>query len=195
MATPIGHSLAGIAIGTAFVVPGQRHRRALIVVALFLANVPDLDRGPGILVGKPALYHQGIVHSLGFAFVASLVLGAFSTLARVSSSKFSFLLAFLAYTSHLVLDLFGPDSRPPYRIPIFWPFCGLYFRSSIPLLLGVHHVASTNASVAEWVSGVFDWYNLRAVSRELLLIIPLIILGEWYNRSKRYIEPASPGLD
>lgn len=84
------------------------------------------------------------------------------------------------------MDLFGPDGRLPYGIPILWPFSELTVLSSqpLPLLMGVRHIFSTDASPAEWIRGIIDWYNIRAIFREVMLIVPIIILGEWFNRSR-----------
>ena len=83
-----------------------------------MANAPDLDFLPGILIGQPALYHQGLTHSLGFAVMASLgIAGIFSFKKKMFSVVFK--VCFLSYASHLVIDIFGPDGRLPYGVPLF----------------------------------------------------------------------------
>jgi len=47
--------------------PSAGARVGLILPSAFMAVAPDLDFIPGIIVGKPTLYQQGLSHSLGFA--------------------------------------------------------------------------------------------------------------------------------
>ena len=82
VATPIGHMLAGYAAQG--IAPGPHLRRApMLLLAVTMANAPDLDFVPGLVVGAPALYHQGVTHSLALgltvAFVAAIVLRRLGT--------------------------------------------------------------------------------------------------------------------
>src|SRR5688572_10631819 len=165
MATPIGHSLAGL-VGVA--AAPSRHVPPLLLLAVVMANAPDLDFIPGLVVGRPALYHQGATHSLGGAAIASLagalVLGRFGV-----PFGAAFRVAVIAYSSHLALDLVGPDRRPPYGIPLFWPLSDAHFISPVPLLPGVHHAARTDTSTGDWLRGVLAARNLRAIALEVAL--------------------------
>src|SRR5437660_9709228 len=134
MATPVGHSLAGYAIYR-FLVPGEDRRSALLLVAVVTANAPDLDFVPGIIAGAPAMYHQGVSHSLAFAAAAGVIGAVMLRAAAGTVARIVFLLGFLCYSSDLVLDLFGPATRPPYGIPLFWPLTDHTFLSPVPLLL------------------------------------------------------------
>ena len=78
MATPIGHALVGFAVYKT--VSGPEDRRsgrgrtvALTLLAMIFAIGPDLDFVPGVFQGRPALYHQGLSHSVGFAVLAGAV--------------------------------------------------------------------------------------------------------------------------
>jgi len=78
MPLPIGHALAGVVLQQ--VRPGffftNRWRDALFF--MLLANLPDADFLPGLLCGRPNLYHHGAFHSLGAALgVAALGAGFF----------------------------------------------------------------------------------------------------------------------
>jgi len=176
MATPVGHSLIGYAIYH-FLVPREDHQPALLLVAVVTANAPDLDFVPGILAGAPAMYHQGVSHSLAFAAVAG-VTGAMMLRAVAGTvARLGFLLCFLCYASHLVLDMFGPDARPPYGIPLFWPLTDHTFLSPVPLLLGVHHASRTSASTGEWVNAVLTLHNVAALGLETVLVLPFVLLA------------------
>jgi inner membrane protein len=175
MATPVGHSLAGYAIYR-LLVPGEQRRSALLLVAVVMANAPDLDFVPGILVGAPAMYHQGVSHSFAFAAAAG-VMGAVLLRAMAGRvAQMGFFLAFLCYSSHLVLDLFGRDARPPYGIPLFWPLTDHTFLSPVPLFLGVHHASRASSSTSEWVNSILTLRNVAALGVEIVLILPLVLL-------------------
>ncbi|HWP91069.1 MAG TPA: metal-dependent hydrolase [Thermodesulfobacteriota bacterium] len=184
MATPIGHSLAGLAVYGLLSPRNSRIQLSLILLCVFMANIPDFDFLPGILKGKPALYHQGITHSIGFALTVSLVA---TVVYRAISKRWSFssvfILCFFSYLSHLIIDFFSPDAeRPPFGIPIFWPFSDDYFVSPVSVFLGVRHASATHASTVEWIRGIVDSHNLVAIALEVILIIPLILFGRLYRK-------------
>jgi inner membrane protein len=155
-------------LGT-FGIKGRGLPRGPLLLATFLALAPDLDFLPGLVVGRPALYHHGISHSLGFALAAAV---AAALLVRFEgwSRREVFLLALLAYCSHLALDLVGPDGRAPYGIPLLWPLSEAYLHSPLTLLLGVKHAPETDSSVGEWLAGIFQWINLLAILLEIALV-------------------------
>jgi inner membrane protein len=155
MATPFGHSLAGWAAYNVLRPEKEHDPLRLVLLSVFMANAPDMDFLPGLLARRPALFHQGITHSVGIALVASL--GA-AWLFRVRGAQFYrvFNLCFISYLSHLLIDFFGPDKRLPYGIPVFWPVSQEYAISRVPFFWGVHHAGVTSASTLEWISGIFD---------------------------------------
>jgi membrane-bound metal-dependent hydrolase YbcI (DUF457 family) len=180
MATPLGHALAGYAIYS-FARGAQRHDDLRLMIAcVFMAIAPDLDLLPGLLMGTPAQYHQGITHTLGLALPLSFGVAAISGI-RGRSFLMVFSCCVLAYLSHLVLDLLNPDTRPPYGIQLFWPISGEYFISPVPILLGVRHATSPATSIQAWVQRMLHVHNLAAIAWEALLIVPFILLGQWYR--------------
>lgn len=187
MATPIGHAVAGYAVYSFAKAASASRRKGLLIVCAIAAMAPDLDVLPGLVMGTPARYHQGITHSLGFALPVSLGIAA---LLRTRGWSFSqvFALVFISYTSHLVIDLFGPDGRPPYGIPLFWPVSGAHFISPLQVLPGVHHAASTDTPTSDWVRAVFSLYNLGAIAIEVLLVLPFAYLGRLLRRRKLTLQ-------
>jgi inner membrane protein len=178
LATPVGHILAGYAIYGFTKEPKAKEQMGLAFLAVFAAIAPDLDLLPGLLVGKPALYHGGISHSLGFALMVSLGAAGIMKL-RGKAFLPVFSLSFLAYSSHLLLDWLGPDGRWPFGIPVFWPISSETFLSPAPVFLGVHHAGTTEASIGDWLQGVFSLHNVVAVTLEAALITPLVFLFRW----------------
>jgi inner membrane protein len=184
MATPIGHAVAGYAIYS--ISPHGAHGRGswrLALLCIFMAVAPDLDVLPGLLQGKPVLFHGGITHSLGTGLVLSLLVAGICRFSgRTVVSVFSLCLA--AYASHLLLDFVGPDGREPYGIPLFWPISVETFLSPVPLLPGMRHVDNTLASNADFVRGVLNPYNMAAILLEIAVGGGIVILGRILRNTK-----------
>ncbi|HXG02310.1 MAG TPA: metal-dependent hydrolase [Candidatus Binatia bacterium] len=191
MATPIGHALAGYAV--LGLVPAGPDRVATVVVAVALANVPDLDFLPGLLVGTPALYHQGISHSLGAAAVVGLLTALGLRRLDLPFGRV-WAVSVLAYASHLALDALGPDARPPYGQPLLWPLTDARFASPLTLLPGVQHAAETSASTLAWIRGILHPANLFAIAVEVLVLSPFAY-GAWRRRQARRPARRAAGHD
>jgi len=116
---PFGHSLAGYIVSAYKSKTFRLNNVKILALYVFIANAPDLDFIPGILIGKPNWFHHGISHGLGAGLIFSflLVLGLKCT--RVKSQKNNFVLYFSLYCSHLFLDYMSIDGRPPVGIPLF----------------------------------------------------------------------------
>ena len=181
MATPIGHAIAGFAISGVSRPQTRKEKIALALVCMFAATAPDLDVIPGLLLGTPARFHGGISHSLGFAVALSLAIaGAYRLVGK--PSREIFLLALAAYISHLALDMLGPDARPPYGVPLFWPLSGQTFISPVSILLGVRHAASASTGTLEWIGNLLSLRNVAAIAVETLIMLPLVIVTKMRGR-------------
>jgi len=180
VATPIGHALAGYAVSRFGAAGGAPADRVFLLACVALALAPDLDFVPGILNGKPPLYHQGITHSLTIAAAVSLATAL--VLRRATLRAWGVL--FAAYASHLLIDLFGPDDRAPLGIPLFWPLGDAHYLSPLKLFMGVHHAASTTTSTERWLAALADWSNLAAVGIEIALLAPFALLARALYRRR-----------
>jgi inner membrane protein len=182
MPTPIGHAIAGLVVN-------KLTRKSTVdlseaALCIFMANAPDLDWIPGILTGRPALYHQGISHSFGISILGSLlVAAAFHLTGR--SFKRAFLIGLLAYSSHLLLDFFGLDSREPIGIPLLWPLLDQTFNSPIALFLNVQHVPSDQSTVQDLINGLLSWHNLLTIVVEVAVVGPFLLLANRFSRPKK----------
>src|SRR5262245_59127973 len=183
MASPLGHALAGLAIGR---IPDSEHAGSahwLVPACALLAIAPDLDFVPGWIAGQPALYHQGVSHSF---FVGALTAAAAALLiARGSGVWRCFAWLFAAYVSHLAIDWLAGDTRPPIGMPLFWPFSDATFISPVPILPGISHSPHGVEGRAAWLASLLDGYNLRALGVELLVCAPLLAVVEWRRRRAR----------
>src|SRR5206468_12289176 len=125
--------------------------------------------------------------SVGSALLISLLAALVLQINKVSVKK-GFLVCFFAYLSHLVLDLFGPDERPPYGIPLLWPISSKYFISPVSIFLGVHHAGTSSTSTLEWIRAIFHPYNLGAIAAEILLATLLVLLA---RKLAKHVKPKS----
>jgi inner membrane protein len=180
MATPLGHALAGYTVYSFARGKDGRHDLRLLLLCVFVAMTPDLDFIPGLLTGTPARYHQGVTHSLAFALLASLSAAGIAGL-RSGAYLSIFSYSGLAYLSHLVLDILGADTRPPFGIPLLWPFSDQHVISPVPVLIGVRHATSTGTSIYEWAERLIHLHNLAAVVWEALFVVPFFLLGRWHR--------------
>lgn len=175
MASPLGHALAGYAIGR-----GANAGRAadvrLLAVCAALAVAPDLDFLPGVLAGRPAAYHQGISHSLTLAIAVGAIAAAALAGTRAGFPRL-WLICSAAYASHLAIDLVGQDARAPFGIPLFWPISSETWLSPVTLLPGIAHASSSEVTNAEWLRSIFTLHNARALLLELALACPLLAIA------------------
>lgn len=189
--TPLGHSLGGYAVyNFSSVASTNNNRVKLAFLCIFMANSPDLDFLPGILIGRPALYHHQTTHSLGFALIASLVISAFFSI-RTKPFSQVFSLCFISYLSHIVIDLFESSGHLGHRggMPLFWLVSTDKFSSPTTLYLAFHYERLASASIIEWIKSMFDLYNFSAIMHEVVLILPFIFLGQLYRRRYRREQP------
>lgn len=165
MPTPIGHSIASAILNDSKIfVPSQSLWRS-ILVAVVLGNLADIDFLPGILLGNPNQFHHGISHSLGAALVVGLIFAVYYWL---RSHRFfaPFFFATILYASHIVLDSFSVDTRPPFGVPMFWPLSAEYTISPILIFSDVHRHSST----ANFLQSLFVTHNARTVLQEIVIL-------------------------
>jgi membrane-bound metal-dependent hydrolase YbcI (DUF457 family) len=165
MPTPVGHTLAGLAIWAV----GDRSKplkdllnarslgwAGLCVVA---SNIPDADfisiTSSGLTFsGK---FHHGISHSIGFAVGLGALVWVWAKIRKSEFAARAAMLTTYCYTLHIFMDLFNIDSYPVNGtgLPALWPFMNRYF--TVPIFPG--------ASRAE----IFSVYNLVTVGLEVLI--------------------------
>jgi inner membrane protein len=171
MATPIGHLLAGAAIGTALS-RGNNVLRTAAIGAL-AAVAADFDFLPGLMLGDLSRFHHQESHSILFALFAALLA---LLVAKEDRLRWAVLVG-LAYASHLALDLLTFDDSPPHGIPIFWPWSTAVFQSPVTLLPNV-----------PWGGGlVLSAHNVNLLIRELGFLGPLFLGALLYARRRRRV--------
>jgi membrane-bound metal-dependent hydrolase YbcI (DUF457 family) len=182
MPTPVGHSLAGIAIALA----GERGRRprdfrafitsptALLCVAL--ATLPDVD----LLFPE---FHRTATHSVTATIVVAAVAAAITARTTMSGTQNAFrriawsavLMCAAAHASHLVLDWLNCDSSDRPGIQALWPFSDRWFSSGWCVFPGEQrrHIFTVTAMV----------HNLTVFAWEVGILGP-IVLAFWRVRER-----------
>ena len=121
MPLPIGHALAGIAFFQTR--PGLFFKNKWLdaVFFVFLANLPDADFLPGLLLGFPNLYHHGIFHSLGAALAVSAAISCLFFRKKNDPGDFSpwFFSSFIRTCCWIFLPVTSPH---PTACPFSGPF-------------------------------------------------------------------------
>jgi membrane-bound metal-dependent hydrolase YbcI (DUF457 family) len=180
VASPVAHSFAGF---WTFMLLTARLKVSLsracrqylpqLVLLLLLANLADVDFLFGLGAGGNAnALHHGFTHSLAAAVFVAI---AVSCVWRIAAGFWrSVILCFLAYSSHLLIDLCTGDrlgwNATGYGIPLFWPWTK-EFRSPLILLVGVNHKdLPALFSMANVRSSVYELLTFGAITAALLAL-------------------------
>jgi inner membrane protein len=169
MASPIGHSLAGF-FGFILIFHDSKFSKSyyskfLIILAIIIANLPDIDFILGYLFYHDFnAIHRQFTHSFFVGFWVCLI--AF-LLARINQKISYYWLVWLwgLYFSHILLDMLAYDSYLPAGVQCFFPFSSAYFAFPISILGGL---SSTG--------GVIQLSNFLTVLQEIV-VIPLLFFS------------------
>ena len=160
MPSPVGHALGGLACGwmvrgSGFGRTETGRREALAFGALGV--LADIDLLFGI--------HSGPTHGIGAAVLIGS-LASFGLHAPEARNRLVLALACIAaYASHTLLDWVGTDTSAPIGIMALWPFTTAYYESNLHIFEAVSRRFSQ--------PDLFWSQNLRALIRELLILLPL----------------------
>jgi membrane-bound metal-dependent hydrolase YbcI (DUF457 family) len=160
--SPIGHTLAALALARLFE-NGSRGRRATAVIC---AVAPDFDLVPAITGRGSGSRHGWSTHSLAAALAAALAAG---TVGALTGDRFSrcFALGGAAYGSHLLLDIWGKEEED--GIPLLWPVTEERFGVKEPWF------RTLKSRRGSFVRGLLTRRNVRVVAREILTLLPLTL--------------------
>lgn len=176
MASPIGHGLVGLA--AVRLAPGGARRVPVwwYALAVLLANLPDFDFLPGILIHDAGRFHRGASHSLLAAGVVGVIAGLLARRARLAAWRFGAACAAL-YASHLVVDFFSEDPVAPVGQPLFWPL-SLRVISPWTPFLGVSH---DGTGLGDFIASVLTGANALVIGREVAVLAPILALAWLYG--------------
>ncbi len=119
MSLPLMHSFVGYSVYRFSKKEEEVRNWKMAFYCMFLANLPDIDFLPGLLIGKAAKFHHTITHSFGAAFFCGLIFASLYYLWKNRNPLKFFFITFASYSSHIILDMFNHSWK---GMPIFWPF-------------------------------------------------------------------------
>ena len=80
----------------------------------------------------------------------------------------------VAYLSHLVLDYFTIDTRPPAGAQFLWPYSSAYFLSPLALFGEISIDGRTRSG---FLSTVLAWPTVVVLAREMGIAV--VVVGLW----------------
>ncbi|NJO78635.1 MAG: metal-dependent hydrolase [Cyanobacteria bacterium RM1_2_2] len=172
MPSPIGHTIAGFCgflLAPKGLIAKSQFNNTLLA-SIVLANLPDIDILPGLVLGNPAIFHRQGTHSI----TASILVGIFvSMLGRWNRASVKFIQlgvwATALYFSHIFLDLLVTDPSPPRGVQLLWPFSNAYFISPITIFNGFNYFDPEIGMLRS----VLRLNNLMTALREIVLLMPI----------------------
>lgn len=177
MPSPIGHAIAGLAIGFAGdpdVPQAEQGDHAspwpwrFVFLAALFAVLPDFD------LALPKGTHRSFTHSfVAVAFIFSITMLMTGEVTAKVRRRIALMLA-AAYASHLLLDYLGVDRSDPAGMQLLWPFSHASYLSGWDLFPPTER---NFLNPAIWA------IDLRALLSELMLTP--IALGAWWVRRRR----------
>jgi len=185
MASPVAHSLIGLAIGLIRFLP--RHRqwgelpgrlRALwrpLLGCILLANAPDLDYFFGFSRGNGNYYHQTVTHTLVWICVMALAIWAYGRLRERRAPWLSLGLLLALLGSHLLADWLTVDRSPPVGLMLAWPFSDHICHAAWAFF--------PPPAKQTWAE-IWSLPNLRLVLAETAITLPLVIVVLWFKRRR-----------
>ena len=188
MPLPVSHSLMGATIYAAADRNGTLHSWGRLLLAVILANAPDLDMLPGLLTGDPNRYHQGPTHSMVGAVFAGL---AAALLHRYFGTRWLLrsclpagpsgtgMVVGLLWASHVFLDAFTQDFNPPVGVPLLWPFWDRVF-NIVPLFPRADKLNGPGDPIA-FARSLLTTHNLWAISIEVFVLGPVAATMLWWR--------------
>lgn len=180
ISTPIGHTLSGVAAYSCQ--EGKRRFDAgLMLGAVVMANLPDVDYFFGFLSGRPNAFHHGPTHSVFFVILVGLAAGFMFGRYRRRGFRRCALLFLTAGLLHLLVDYFTLDRAFPYGAQLFWPVSEAYFLSPVTVFRDVVK-GGTNV---EFLKSVFHPHNLVTGLTELAVFAPITAIAFWLGRKDR----------
>jgi hypothetical protein len=154
-----------------------------------IGNLPDVDFIVGFVLGRPGIFHRGVSHTAVAAVLFGVVAGTFAWWRRWDRWWPAVLLCAAAYGSHLLLDFFTVDQRPPLGAPFLWPFTDAYFLSPVSVF---HEILIDGKSRTAFIWSIVAWPTVIVLAREALIagasVATLMLYEAWRDgRAERTV--------
>jgi hypothetical protein len=166
MALPIAHATAGYLVHRLGrrQAPSAGWGRALAFMAI--GNLPDVDFLVGFLLGRPGVFHRGVTHTVLAALLFGALAGTIAWWRRWDRWWPAALLCAAAYGSHLLVDFFTIDQRPPAGAQFLWPLSDAYYLSPVTIF---GEILIDGRSREGFVWSVLAWPTIAVLAREALI--------------------------
>ncbi|MEW6001536.1 MAG: metal-dependent hydrolase [Nitrospirota bacterium] len=178
MPSPVGHSLMGYIIYLLHTTYSNTKKWQVFVFCLIVANIPDLDFLPGAIIEDLRRFHHGISHSITFSILFGLLIGYICYLKKIEQVKRAFTLGLTLYLSHILLDYLVLSGGR--GVPLFWPF----FDNEYMISFVVFPYFDYMSPEGKIFGTLFSLYNLKTITIEILLLIPLLTVAILIRHSK-----------
>jgi len=147
-------------------------QRAYFLVIVLMANFPDIDYIPGVLMGQINAFHHWYTHTLGW--IAAVAVASWWLWRKTDRVRWPvFVVLFTAMATHLLSDLLSGDGNAPYGIMALWPFTDSFYISSTSVFWSLRK--------GTW-NDVFQWYNVRAALYEAAVLLPVLLAVLLFKR-------------
>jgi inner membrane protein len=136
----------------------------LLIIAVGISLLPDIDSVAGILTGDFGRYHNNFTHSL-FVGIGVAFIFAISVWVIIKIDFWVwFVICFLGYSLHIVMDFITFGGR---GVMLFWPLSLDRFESPVKIFYGVR-----------WSEGVMSPVHLNTIINEVVfvLLVGIILL-------------------
>jgi len=175
MPSPIGHGLAGLAIGLALEPAEPESARSttarlstFAILGAAFAALPDAD----LFVQM----HRGISHSVGATALLMIIVAGVTRWVTGRVQWRWVLLAGIAHASHILMDWMGADPYAPPGLEALWPFSHRFYISGWDIFPPTERRVS--------LPGAF-WINLRAFVVEVGVMAPIATFVFLARRTRR----------
>jgi len=194
MPTSIAHVFGGMAAAEATTLRGRWSDTRVLLFFALVANLPDADFLPGLLVGDPVLYHREGSHSLLAALIVALACAGIAA-ARGADARRWFSIAFLVYLSHLALDMLatgGPASST--GVPLLWPLIRDRWFVELPLptpLAELLDLDLNKTGPGGFFPALFSWHGAEVFLGHALLFAPLPLIARLIRVARERLGDAA----
>ena len=174
MPSPLGHGLAGLAIGlaaepAAVAQTSGARLSSFAILGTVVAALPDLD-----LLYPPL--HRGISHSVG-ATALLMIIAAVVTGWVTGRIQWRWVaLVGAAHASHILMDWMGTDHYAPAGLEALWPFSRAFYISGWDIFPATERRLYLPEA---WIT------NLHALLAEVGLMVPIAIVTFLAKRTRR----------
>jgi membrane-bound metal-dependent hydrolase YbcI (DUF457 family) len=174
MPSPLGHSLAGLAIGFAaepapVAQTSSKRLSSFAIVGALIAAAPDLDLlYPG--------FHRSITHSVGATAIVMIITAAVTGWVTGHVRWRWVWLVGAAHASHILMDWMGTDHFAPAGLEALWPFSRAFYISGWDIFPATERRLYLPDA---WM------INLRAFVVEVGLMVPIAAFAFAAKRTRR----------